>query len=146
MFVRAKRWLLALILFGVTPATGGSPAGAQDLEPRAFAPAPVGMNFALVGYGYAAGSMLFDSALPAEDVEGTVHSASVGYLRTLVHRFGRRRLQPLYAINGEAEVTEEILEHLAGFRGELPRRLQDLDYLVSSRRITHPRASCPFRV
>jgi GH15 family glucan-1,4-alpha-glucosidase len=47
----------------------------------------------------------------------------LAYLRTIVHRFGRDRLQPLYAINGEAEVREEILEHLDGYQGERPVRI-----------------------
>ena len=58
-------------------------AQAQDLEPRAFSPAPVGMNFALVGYGYADGNVFFDKALPVEDATGVLHSATAGYLRTL---------------------------------------------------------------
>jgi hypothetical protein len=56
---------------------------AQDLEPRAFSPAPVGMNFALVGYGYSEGNVFFDKALPVEDATGVLHSATAGYLRTL---------------------------------------------------------------
>ncbi|MCC6784636.1 MAG: glycoside hydrolase family 15 protein [Planctomycetes bacterium] len=47
----------------------------------------------------------------------------LGWLRNIVHRFGDGRLQPLYAVNGAADVREEVLEHLAGFEGERPVRI-----------------------
>jgi GH15 family glucan-1,4-alpha-glucosidase len=53
-----------------------------------------------------------------DEMEGFLH-----YLRTIVDQYGGDRLQPLYAINGEADVHEEILEHLDGFRGEKPVRI-----------------------
>jgi len=56
---------------------------AQDLEPRAFSPAPVGMNFTVLGYAYSDGNVFFDQSLPIEDVRGSLHSAVGGYLRTL---------------------------------------------------------------
>ncbi len=58
-------------------------AAAQDLEPRAFAPAPKGLNFAVVAYGYSAGNILFDPVLPISGAEGKVHSATLAYVRTL---------------------------------------------------------------
>jgi hypothetical protein len=58
-------------------------ARAQDLEPRAFAPAPKGLNFALLGYGYSAGNIFFDPALPIEDAQGEVQSVMLAYVRTL---------------------------------------------------------------
>jgi hypothetical protein len=40
---------------------------AQELQPRAYIPAPVGVNFVNVGYAYNTGGLLFDPALPVED-------------------------------------------------------------------------------
>ncbi len=60
-----------------------SGASAQDLEPRAFSPAPKGMNFAVLVYGHSTGNIFFDPILPIEGAEGTVHSATVAYVRTL---------------------------------------------------------------
>jgi hypothetical protein len=57
-------------------------ARAQDLEPRALAPAPVGLNFVLVGYGYSDGNVFFDQSLPIEDAVGRIHSVTTGYVRT----------------------------------------------------------------
>jgi hypothetical protein len=59
------------------------PSLAQDLEPRAFSPAPVGMNFALMGYGYSDGNVFFDQSLPVRDATGTLHTATAVYVRTL---------------------------------------------------------------
>jgi hypothetical protein len=59
-----------------------SPATAQDLEPRAFSPAPVGLNIVAVGYTNSRGNVFFDQALVIEDATGTVHSAAGLYVRT----------------------------------------------------------------
>jgi hypothetical protein len=59
------------------------PASAQELEPRAFSNVPVGMNFGIAGYGFMAGNVLFDPALPAEDVQADVHSLVVAYVRSI---------------------------------------------------------------
>jgi hypothetical protein len=79
-YVAMQILLAALVLFALVPV---DQSYAQDLEPRAFSPAPVGMNFFQIGYGYADGNVFFDQSLPAEDVTGKMHSAVAGYLRTL---------------------------------------------------------------
>ena len=61
----------------------GLVAGAQDLEPRAYSSAPIGMNFLVTGYGYTAGNVATDPALPLQDVEVEAHAAFVGYARSL---------------------------------------------------------------
>src|SRR5262249_10179656 len=48
---------------------------AQDLEPRAFANAPVGLNFLIGGYAYAKGTVGTDASVPLEDTEVTLNSA-----------------------------------------------------------------------
>jgi hypothetical protein len=55
---------------------------AQDLEPRAFSPVPVGVNFAALGYGYSFGNVLLDPSIPLEDGTGKVHSFVGAYVRT----------------------------------------------------------------
>jgi len=56
---------------------------AQELEPRAFSNVPVGTSFGIVAYGFMAGNVLFDPALPAEDVQADVHSIGVAYVRAI---------------------------------------------------------------
>jgi hypothetical protein len=56
---------------------------AQDLEPRAFSPVPVGLNFAALGYAYSYGNVVLDPALPITDGEADVHSVLAAYVRTI---------------------------------------------------------------
>lgn len=75
----ASVWLigaLALITVSVE-------AHAQDLEPRAYANAPVGLNFLLGGYVYTKGAIGTDPSVPIEDAKVELHSAVVAYVRTL---------------------------------------------------------------
>ncbi len=59
------------------------PSMAQDLEPRAYANTPVGMNFLLLGYKYTRGDVAFDPSLPIEDGEVTVQNLITAYVRSL---------------------------------------------------------------
>ncbi len=56
------------------------PAVGQELEPRSYAPSPVGITFLGVGVGRSSGDLLFDPTIPVTDGRGTVNSAvlSVG--------------------------------------------------------------------
>ena len=56
---------------------------AQDLQPRAFSPAPTGLNTVLVGYSNSQGNVFFDQALLIEDATGEVHGVTSAYVRTL---------------------------------------------------------------
>lgn len=57
--------------------------GAQSLEPRAYSNLPIGMNFLLAGYAYQQGEVLLDPSLPLKDVNMQIHSAVLGYARSL---------------------------------------------------------------
>jgi len=61
---------------------------AQQLEPRAYSPAPVGMNFIIVPYVYSTGSVVTDPSLPVQNVDARINTVSLGYLRTF-SLFGR---------------------------------------------------------
>ena len=58
-----------------------SRAVAQEIEPRAYSPSPVGTNFAVVGYGGTSGDVVFDSSAPFTDVEAEVDTLSVAFGR-----------------------------------------------------------------
>ncbi len=58
-----------------------SSSKAQELEPRAYATLPVGINFFLVGFSRSTGSVLFDPSLPIEDVTAGVNVSVLGYVR-----------------------------------------------------------------
>ena len=66
---------------------------AQEMEPRAYSPSPIGTNFIAVALGNSRGGVLFDPSLPITDVNANLDSASFGYARAI--RIGR--LQGLVA-------------------------------------------------
>ena len=71
--------IVRLLLF----ASMGAGAYAQDLEPRAYVNTPVGLNFLIAGYGYMAGGVATDPALPLENADIKVQSALLAYARAL---------------------------------------------------------------
>jgi len=56
---------------------------AQEMEPRAYSNVPIGMNFAVVGYGYTDGKILLDASVPLEDAEISSHAVVLAYSRSL---------------------------------------------------------------
>lgn len=56
---------------------------AQDLEPRAYANAPVGLNFLISGYAYSKGTVGVDPSVPITDTQITLNSTLLAYVRTL---------------------------------------------------------------
>ena len=63
-------------------------AHAQELEPRAYSNAPVGMNFLILGYAYTTGDVSLDTSAPLEDGKISTHSALLAYARSM-DVFGR---------------------------------------------------------
>jgi hypothetical protein len=55
---------------------------AQDLEPRAYANVPKGMNVVSVVYAYSTGDVLTDPSLPIEGFKITAHNFGAGYVHT----------------------------------------------------------------
>jgi hypothetical protein len=64
-------------------AAADSGAYAQDLEPRASANPPVGLNFLIVGYGYSEGGVATDPSLPLQDANVQLHGAVFAYACSL---------------------------------------------------------------
>ena len=56
---------------------------AQELEPRAYANTPVGLNFFLAGHAYMDGEALPDPTVPIEDTSIKVHTTILAYVRSL---------------------------------------------------------------
>jgi hypothetical protein len=57
-------------------------ASAQDLEPRAYSPAPIGANFLGVLYQHSTGGASFDPSFPVKNARVTVEAPAVYYSRT----------------------------------------------------------------
>ena len=67
------------VALGTAAALVMSAPHAQDLEPRLYANAPIGLNFAIAGYGLAQGGVAVDPTIPLDDADIDVHSAVVAY-------------------------------------------------------------------
>jgi len=61
---------------------GAAVAGAQDLTPRAYWPAPKGTKVAILGYSYVRGDVLFDPSVPLYGVDSGISTGILGYLQT----------------------------------------------------------------
>jgi hypothetical protein len=57
-------------------------AQAQQLEPRAYSPAPIGLNFLGLGALYTTGGVVTDPSLPIQNVQARVYTVAPYYGRT----------------------------------------------------------------
>lgn len=62
---------------------GLSTASAQDIEPRAYSNAPVGVNFVIAGYSYTDGGLAFDPSLPVKNPQLETSNALLAYARAI---------------------------------------------------------------
>jgi hypothetical protein len=102
--------LLALLFASVI-----SPAVAQDIEPRAYSNAPVGVNFLIAGYAYTRGGLSFDSAIPITNAHLNTSNAVLAYSRVL----------DLWGMSGrvDAIVPYTWLSGTADYKGEPVERI-----------------------
>lgn len=66
-------------------------AGAQELEPRAYSPSPVGTTFLGVAFGRSSGDISFDPAIPITNTKATLYFPALGVGQTF-GLFGRQAL------------------------------------------------------
>jgi Putative MetA-pathway of phenol degradation len=57
-------------------------ASAQELEPRAYSPSPVGTGFLVFGFARSSGGVTLDPTIPVTNVKGTFNSPVVGLGQT----------------------------------------------------------------
>lgn len=85
--MRARVHIIAWpVLATAALAAAAVPAFAQEMEPRAYAPAPTGMSFATASITQSSGGVAVDPTLPLENVDATINALSAGF----VHTFGLR--------------------------------------------------------
>ena len=68
-----------------------SSASAQDLEPRAYSPSPIGTNFVVISATRSAGGVFTDPSLPITNVDATSGVLGLAYGHTF-DLFGRQAL------------------------------------------------------
>ncbi len=76
-----KQIMLAVVVCAI--AAAALPACAQDIEPRAYSNAPIGVNFLLAGYAYTRGGVAFGPQLPITNPNLDTSSAVVAYATVL---------------------------------------------------------------
>ncbi len=105
---------------------GSPPAEAQELEPRAYRPLPVGMGFVVLSYAYTSGAVVADVSSPIQDLELEAHVPSLGYLRTF-GLFGRSASlsfgMAYYFMAGSAVVGGDLVSDARSGTGDLRTRL-----------------------
>jgi len=75
--------LAGVALLSIALSSLPASANAQALEPRAYANAPVGLNFLILGYAYQQGDVLLDPSVPLEDTSVEIHSSVLAYVRSI---------------------------------------------------------------
>lgn len=83
---------------------------AQELEPRAYSNLPIGLNFAVVIYGYSEGGLATDPSLPVEDADLRIHTTALAFSRSLDLKGNSARFDlilPISDLSGTALVSGE---------------------------------------
>jgi len=104
---------------------------AQEIEPRAYSNAPVGVNFLVAGYAYSKGGLSVDPSVPLTDANLRIHSTLLAYVRTLDlwGQSGKVDVVVPYAwLSGEAEYAGQPMEReVSGFGG--PRLRLSMNFI-----------------
>jgi hypothetical protein len=99
---------------------------AQELEPRAYSPAPIGVNFLLLAGSHSTGEVLTDPSVPIQDVEAKLNAGIAGYGRTfgiLGHQASAVLAVPYIWGDISGEVFEEARSVTRSGLGDLKLRL-----------------------
>jgi hypothetical protein len=98
-----------VVLAAALVALGRRAVIAQQLEPRAYAPSPVGVNIVGLPFVYQTGSVVTDPSLPVSNVDAKVEVATAFYDRTFSF-FGRSASALLTIPYVWAKVTGDVRE------------------------------------
>src|SRR5688500_17499813 len=82
---------------------------AQELEPRAYSPSPLGVNFLGLSYLRSTGGVAVDPSLPLDNVDAEVNTASLAYARTF-GLFGRSASIGFVLPYSRADVSGDVFE------------------------------------
>ena len=94
-------------------------AQAQEIEPRTYTNAPVGVNFLVIGMGYSQGGISFDPAVQLTNAKIKTDLAALAYARVLDIGGQSAKFDlivPYASLNGTAEyVGEPVAREVSGF-------------------------------
>jgi hypothetical protein len=110
LFSRTLYWTVATTAIAIGAI---SVAHAQDIEPRAYSNAPIGVNFLIAGYAFTEGAVPFDAALPIKNAQLRTSNAVLAYARVL-DLWGQSGkfdvIVPYTMLSGTAEVAGHPFE------------------------------------
>jgi len=86
---------------------GAGTAGAQQLEPRAYSPAPIGLNIFGLAALYSTGGEVTDPASPIQNIHARVNTVAPYYSRTF-GLFGHQASVTVVTPAADAEVTGDV--------------------------------------
>jgi len=109
--------MLATAAFVMSLVVTSAPGRAQDIEPRSYSNAPIGVNFLIAGYAHTRGGIAFDSAAPVSDPDLRTSSALLAYARVFEVAGSSARI--------EAIVPYVWLDGTAQFQGQTVERRTD---------------------
>jgi hypothetical protein len=82
---------------------------AQQLEPRAYSPSPVGLNIVAVPYLYSTGDVVTDPSLPVANVDAKINFVLPAYVHTF-SLFGRQASASLALPYVRGKVSGDVME------------------------------------
>ena len=100
--IRSHAWGLAAVLLA-------APARAQDMEPKAYSAAPVGMTFVVASATSSNGSVVLDPTLPITDIDADVDALVLAVGRSFDF-FGDLAVVTMALPYVVADVTGQVLE------------------------------------
>ena len=95
---RRIRWVVSAVIGSLLAMRldGNRSCAAQELEPGAYAVAPVGVNVFVVSNTFNVGDVAFEPAAPVDDGRAAINITALGYGRTL--NVGGRSAQASFAV------------------------------------------------
>jgi hypothetical protein len=94
--------VLVIALLAVTPRIR-----AQDMEPRAYANAPVGLNFLIAGFGRTQGGVAVDPSIPLTNADIRINTVVLAYARSF-DAWGRSAKLDIVLPRGDLSGTAEL--------------------------------------
>jgi hypothetical protein len=101
-------------------------ASAQDIEPRAYSNAPIGVNFLVAGYSFTRGGLSFDPAIPVSNPQLRTSSAGTGYAHVFDFWGESAKIEasiPYTWLSGTAEFAGRPVERVVNGFGDARVRL-----------------------
>ncbi|HEX2941691.1 MAG TPA: transporter [Rhodopila sp.] len=128
---RVRQWLMRQIpLLSYTVAAyllvAAVPAKAQNIEPRAFSNAPVGVNFLITGYAYTRGGLATDPSLPISNPRIQTSGGVLAYARALDFFGNSAKIDaslPYNGLSGSATFNGQPIERTVNGVGDARVRM-----------------------